>query len=164
MAAGPKAGTTNARPKAKDDKKDGKEAKKVVYPSDFGSHASMANEELNGKIAAAKQDAALVWLKTQEDAGIDIVSDGEQFLNVKYDPDQFGKESYKFESGDDNPFDYAYCITCHKAQGDQFGNVVVVEQECDKWDHVRWAYTAASRAVNGLIWINKARYIPTYLK
>ena len=26
-----------------------------------------------------QQDAALVWLKTQEDAGIDIVSDGEQF-------------------------------------------------------------------------------------
>lgn len=28
---------------------------------------------------AAKQDAALVWLKEQEDAGIDTVSDGEQF-------------------------------------------------------------------------------------
>jgi 5-methyltetrahydropteroyltriglutamate--homocysteine methyltransferase len=27
----------------------------------------------------AKQDAALVWVKLQEDAGIDIVSDGEQF-------------------------------------------------------------------------------------
>jgi len=27
----------------------------------------------------SKRDAALVWLKTQEDAGIDIVSDGEQF-------------------------------------------------------------------------------------
>ena len=30
-------------------------------------------------LQAAKQDAALVWLKEQEDAGIDIVSDGEQF-------------------------------------------------------------------------------------
>ena len=30
-------------------------------------------------LVAAKQDAALIWLKTQEDAGIDIVSDGEQF-------------------------------------------------------------------------------------
>ncbi len=28
---------------------------------------------------AAQQDAALIWLKTQEDAGIDIVSEGEQF-------------------------------------------------------------------------------------
>jgi 5-methyltetrahydropteroyltriglutamate--homocysteine methyltransferase len=29
-------------------------------------------------LAEAKRDATLVWLKTQEDAGIDIVSDGEQ--------------------------------------------------------------------------------------
>jgi 5-methyltetrahydropteroyltriglutamate--homocysteine methyltransferase len=30
-------------------------------------------------LTQAKQDAALIWLKEQEDAGIDIVSDGEQF-------------------------------------------------------------------------------------
>ncbi|MDJ0949769.1 MAG: methionine synthase [Alphaproteobacteria bacterium] len=31
------------------------------------------------ELAAGQRDAALVWLKEQEDAGIDIVSDGEQF-------------------------------------------------------------------------------------
>src|SRR3990170_1767279 len=30
-------------------------------------------------LQSAKQDAALIWLKLQEEAGIDIVSDGEQF-------------------------------------------------------------------------------------
>src|SRR5277367_2251137 len=30
-------------------------------------------------LEAAKRDAALIWLKEQEDAGIDIVTDGEQF-------------------------------------------------------------------------------------
>ena len=30
-------------------------------------------------LTSAKEDAALLWLKTQEDAGIDIVTDGEQF-------------------------------------------------------------------------------------
>jgi 5-methyltetrahydropteroyltriglutamate--homocysteine methyltransferase len=30
-------------------------------------------------LEAAKQDAALLWLKLQEDAGIDVVTDGEQF-------------------------------------------------------------------------------------
>src|SRR5215470_3293630 len=35
--------------------------------------------ELTGEeLAAAKRDATLLWLKEQEDAGIDIVSDGEQ--------------------------------------------------------------------------------------
>jgi 5-methyltetrahydropteroyltriglutamate--homocysteine methyltransferase len=31
------------------------------------------------ELVEAKRDAALIWLKEQEDAGIDIVSDGEQF-------------------------------------------------------------------------------------
>jgi 5-methyltetrahydropteroyltriglutamate--homocysteine methyltransferase len=31
------------------------------------------------ELQTAKEDAALIWLKIQEDAGIDIVSDGEQF-------------------------------------------------------------------------------------
>ncbi len=31
------------------------------------------------ELERGQQDAALVWLKEQEDAGIDIVSDGEQF-------------------------------------------------------------------------------------
>ena len=31
------------------------------------------------ELVEAKRDAALVWIKEQEDAGIDIVSDGEQF-------------------------------------------------------------------------------------
>jgi len=68
MATAPK-GVTHARPKAKDDKKDGKEAKKVTYPSDFGSHASMTNEELTGKIAAAKQDPADAWLILADERG-----------------------------------------------------------------------------------------------
>ena len=64
----PKAGTTNARPKAKD-ASGGKKEAKVVYPSDFGSHTSMANEELTGKIAAAKQDATDPWVVLADDRG-----------------------------------------------------------------------------------------------
>ncbi|HVM61991.1 MAG TPA: hypothetical protein VMV72_14110 [Verrucomicrobiae bacterium] len=66
--AAPKAGVTHARPKAKDDK-GGKKEQKVVYPSDFGSHASMANEELTGKIAAAKQDAGDPWIILKDERG-----------------------------------------------------------------------------------------------
>ncbi|HTS16464.1 MAG TPA: hypothetical protein VMP11_02730 [Verrucomicrobiae bacterium] len=65
----PKAGTTHARPKAKDDKAGGKKEAKVVYPSDFGSHASMANEELTGKIAAARQDAGDPWMILKDERG-----------------------------------------------------------------------------------------------
>lgn len=53
------------------------------------------------------------------------------------------------------PFDWSYCITCHKAQGDEFDNTCVIEQRCQGWEHRRWAYTAASRAKNKLVWVVK---------
>lgn len=51
------------------------------------------------------------------------------------------------------PFDYCYAVTCHKAQGSEWDNVAVIEQRCSAWDHRRWAYTAASRAKEYLLWI-----------
>ena len=59
---------THARPKSKDDKKDGKD-KAPVFPSSFGSYASMINEELTGKIAAAKQDATNPWSILTDERG-----------------------------------------------------------------------------------------------
>jgi exodeoxyribonuclease-5 len=73
---------------------------------------------------------------------------------VWYDPTNFGKDKYKFKIGQDtpNPFDYAHCITCHKAQGDEWDKVLVIEQKCKNWEHKRWAYTAASRTKTKLRW------------
>jgi hypothetical protein len=68
-AAAPKVGVTHARPKAKDEKAGGKKEAKIVYPSDFGSHTSMANEELTGKIAAARQDTADPWVILKDERG-----------------------------------------------------------------------------------------------
>jgi hypothetical protein len=67
--AAPKVGVTHARPKAKDGQAGGKKEQKVVYPSDFGSHTSMANEELTGKIVAARQDAADPWVILKDERG-----------------------------------------------------------------------------------------------
>ena len=66
--AGPKAGTTHARPKAKDDKKDAKN-KGPVMPSEFGSHTAMINAELTEKIAAGKQDANDPWQILTDERG-----------------------------------------------------------------------------------------------
>ena len=67
MATAPK-GITHARPKARDDKKDGKD-KTLTFLSDFGSHANMINAELSEKIAAAKQDAADPWAILTDERG-----------------------------------------------------------------------------------------------
>jgi exodeoxyribonuclease-5 len=87
---------------------------------------------------------------------IDFDSYGASFRDIPVHPDQFGQEKtipFDLEEKDDRiPFDYAYAITCHKSQGDQFNKVMVLEQRCSRWDHKRWAYTAASRAREKVYW------------
>lgn len=77
---------------------------------------------------------------------------------VNYDPAAFnaGKPprlDYRPRPGEMIPFDFAYAVTAHKAQGDEFGAVVVFEERCDLWEHARWAYTAASRARDSVLWV-----------
>lgn len=73
---------------------------------------------------------------------------------VQYEPEAFDQARYdvKRYSDDAIPFDYAYAVTCHKCQGSEFDKVLVLEHRCNKWDHSRWAYTAATRAKENLYW------------
>ena len=48
-------------------------------------------------------------------------------------------------------FDYGYCITCHKAQGSEYGKVLVVEEYLRGNDHARWLYTAVTRCSDKLV-------------
>jgi exodeoxyribonuclease-5 len=51
-----------------------------------------------------------------------------------------------------NRFEYGYCISCHKAQGSEFNNVVVFDESyAFKEDKARWLYTAITRAKKKLI-------------
>jgi ATP-dependent exoDNAse (exonuclease V) alpha subunit len=79
---------------------------------------------------------------------IDFDTHGGVRPGLPVDRHQFGKE--KNDSlglpRSVHPFDYAYVITAHKARGDEWPTVLVFEQRCSRWDHCRWAYTAASRA------------------
>lgn len=71
-----------------------------------------------------------------------------------------GKQEYQMRKSNkcpDPPFEftYAYGITCHKAQGSEWGKVLVYEERFpyEKEDHARWAYTAATRASEKLVWV-----------
>lgn len=79
----------------------------------------------------------------------------DRVVRVPYVPEAFGSEK-KLDRDFQRriPFDYCYAVTCHKAQGDEWGSVAVLEQRCDRlWSFERWAYTAASRAREQLTWI-----------
>lgn len=54
-------------------------------------------------------------------------------------------------------FTYGYAITCHKAQGSEWDNVLVIEESFpfDKEEHKKWLYTAATRAAKKLVIIRK---------
>jgi exodeoxyribonuclease-5 len=85
---------------------------------------------------------------------LEMESNGMDYEFIRYDPKQFNQEKLVTDYSKDGPlpFDYAYCVTCHKAQGDEWGKVLVMEQVCKGWDHNRWCYTAASRAKDTLLW------------
>ncbi|MBD5632703.1 MAG: AAA family ATPase [Clostridia bacterium] len=51
-----------------------------------------------------------------------------------------------------NRFEFGYCISCHKAQGSEFDNVVVFDESyAFKEDKNRWLYTAITRAKKKLV-------------
>jgi exodeoxyribonuclease-5 len=102
-------------------------------------------------------------LKIRPENQFDFISEGITYKYINYDPDQFGKDSYEFKNRMDIPFDYAYAITAHKSQGDEFGSVIAYEEKSDLWGHARWCYTVASRAKNSLIWGAYETYTPSYL-
>lgn len=76
-------------------------------------------------------------------------------FEVKFEPDVFNQVKYEYsmDREDPNPFDYCWGVTCHKAQGDEWGKGMVLEQRCELWEHTRWGYTAASRFKEELNWV-----------
>lgn len=72
---------------------------------------------------------------------------------VRMIPAQFNSEKtipWDPSQKDMQYFDYAYAVTCHKAQGSEYDDVLVVEQPSRLWDRARWGYTAATRAARKL--------------
>lgn len=88
------------------------------------------------------------------DSGIYCLS-GDNEYELKFDPSTFNISPKQLKKISLRvPFccaDYAYAITCHKAQGSEWDNVVVIDEQCPKlWNPARWRYTAITRAAKKL--------------
>lgn len=66
---------------------------------------------------------------------------------------RLGKLRSKYGEIVPKEFTYAYAITVHKAQGSEWDKVVVLEENFpfDKEEHIKWLYTACTRASEKLV-------------
>lgn len=75
--------------------------------------------------------------------------------NLQMDMRPFIESDYKHQDSQTNPFTYGYAITCHKSQGSQWDDVIVIdESNCFQELSGKWLYTAITRAAKNL-WIIK---------
>lgn len=106
-------------------------------------------------------DLAVLWRVTANDPDkpyfvADLLIEGETRKDVKLSRAYFATafnsgvyEEKSFAALKPALFDWAYAITCHKAQGSEFDHVVVIDDQFAKWDkdlRRRWLYTAITRA------------------
>ncbi|WP_223251486.1 ATP-dependent RecD-like DNA helicase [Bacillus sp. MZGC1] len=78
----------------------------------------------------------------------------ELFKELYIPNDSIGNPGFKllpYDESDYNRFDFGYAITCHKSQGSQWDNVVVINEVLNHKTHHRWLYTAITRAAEKLI-------------
>ena len=114
----------------------------------------LKNNRKQGLFNGMQGTVVKLYQKSRGSKYMDFLFGDTLIEGIKYTEKHFGKSSYEIGWGSDkpNPFDYAYCITAHKSQGDEWQKILVIEQKCKNWSHVRWAYTAASRPRTFLKW------------
>lgn len=84
-----------------------------------------------------------------------MILEGEPTLNFK---ENFKlSKNIKYVNSVPLSFTYGYAITCHKSQGSEWDNVLVIEEgfPFDKEEHKKWLYTACTRAAKKLVIIRK---------
>ena len=108
--------------------------------------------------------SAMIMLRSLASEGPTLPCDEmERFRNrvlSAYD----GELSEKIKGTDEDPFynalqvKYAYCVTCHKAQGGQWKHVYIdmggIAPDAIGPDFYRWLYTALTRATERVYLIN----------
>ncbi len=85
-------------------------------------------------------NTAIIIVTDDDGLTQEIEIDTDIIKGVEEKPKKFLKKKDIFE------IEYAYCVTCHKAQGSEFVNVFVVNQGQHYDDHIKWLYTAVTRA------------------
>lgn len=83
--------------------------------------------------------------------------DKAEFKDIIFDPDSFYENKENRQYMKKMVFQFAYCITCHAAQGSEWDNIILYD---DSWPdandplfQARWRYTGVTRAAKRLVWL-----------
>lgn len=86
-----------------------------------------------------------------------IFEDTAEFKDIPFDPESFYETSENRKWMKKMIFQFAYCITCHAAQGSEWDNVVLYDDSWhdreDPFFQARWRYTGITRAAKRLVWL-----------
>ncbi|MGW3619477.1 ATP-dependent DNA helicase [Micromonospora arida] len=127
------------------------------YPSDrpiVGDRViCLENSPSLGVINGEQFDVLDVWGTHPLSMRLRNVDTGAVLKDLPVHPEGFnhsgGKISLPRDAGN---FTYGYAITCHKAQGSQWGSVLVVDEAgAMRGDARRWMYTALTRAEDRVV-------------
>lgn len=88
----------------------------------------------------------------KEYALIEIINEYNDVQEIEIALDVLKGENFEYNKYNRSliPVDYAYAITCHKAQGSEFQDVFVIIEGTDYEDFSNWYYTAITRARKNL--------------
>lgn len=108
----------------------------------------------NGMIGEAMADARKVSFN---EISLDFRCDDKKYPELKVWDGNFRGKDPKDCVGRDRKldrFDFAYAITCHKAQGSEYDNVLIYNEPFgDSIERRRWQYTAITRGKNRVLLI-----------
>lgn len=86
-----------------------------------------------------------------------IFEETAEFKEIKYNPASLWESKQARSDMKSMIFQFAYCITCHAAQGSEWDNVLLYD---DSWHdskdplfQSRWRYTGITRAAKRLVWL-----------
>ncbi len=107
----------------------------------------------NGKTAGWERGPVEEYLANGE-VGVMAFKKGQRFLNACFtgrDGKRFAYKARQFPTGGGGPLELAYALTVHKAQGSDFGTVIVVLPQQSRLTSRELLYTALTRSRERLV-------------
>lgn len=127
-----------------------------------GASGFISNIKISHKNPFVERSIIADFIPDADDDGPfpSLEMDAQIFTEHHISPNKINPKMWIPQNAAPEQFDFGYAITCHKSQGSEYEKVLVLEEFLkaeSKEDHIRWLYTAATRASKKLIIVRNYR-------